>query len=573
MPSAKPTSSGVKRKHSAEVGRQAQSSKQVKKLKKTGDAKHATTKPAKAVVKTSAISQEEILELEEAIVESPTNYNEIVTLLGYVKDLSQEPEIAITAAVSLCRTFCRLMAKGKLSKRKGDSEDEVTVVLWLKERYKEYFAELCTSLDNEDPAVQNTALTLLMRLVKEEATHLKPPGEECFFPYDSFGKVIKALYLAENVDEPSKMEFVEKYVNEYDDIRYSFFMAIGNLAEEQQAQNPDKLVSAILNTVLSIENLPTAETDDIEDFYAITPPKSSKGKLPPIMQLSQHRKVVQDGWLSILKLPLTDEQCKQVLLAMTQRIVPSFTKPHLLMDFLTDSYNFGGSMSLLALNGLFQLISSKNLDYPNFYPKLYALLNRDLFHVRYRSRFFRLLDVFLGSTHLPAALIASFIKKMARLSLNAPPGAIVIVVPFMYNLFKKHRACTYMMHRVPSAGDLDEWRKNGYPDDPFDENEEDPLQTGAIDSCIWEIEMLMTHWHPNVATLCRIIKEQFTKEQYNLEDFLDHTYGSMFDAEANKNVKKPPVVEYDIPKRIFSRPEGIIQEEGENPLLDLWNFE
>jgi U3 small nucleolar RNA-associated protein 19 len=36
-------------------------------------------------------------------------------------------------------------------------------------------------------------------------------------------------------------------------------------------------------------------------------------------------------------------------------------EPKLLMDFLTDSYNVGGAVSLLALNGLFTLITEHNL--------------------------------------------------------------------------------------------------------------------------------------------------------------------------------------------------------------------
>jgi U3 small nucleolar RNA-associated protein 19 len=61
-------------------------------------------------------------------------------------------------------------------------------------------------------------------------------------------------------------------------------------------------------------------------------------------------------------------------------------------------------------------------------------------------------------------------------------------------------------------------------DDPFDMEEEDPMQTGAIESSLWEIETLQSHYHPNVATLAKIISEQFTKRSYNLEDFLDQSY-------------------------------------------------
>lgn len=48
----------------------------------------------------------------------------------------------------------------------------------------------------------------------------------------------------------------------------------------------------------------------------------------------------------------------------------------------------------------------------------------------------------------------------------------------------------------------------------------------------------------------------------------------MFNAEIQKNIKKPPVVEFDIPKKIFFKTE--VEEEElaqENTLLSLWSFE
>jgi hypothetical protein len=55
----------------------------------------------------------------------------------------------------------------------------------------------------------------------------------------------------------------------------------------------------------------------------------------------------------------------------------------------------------------------------------------------------------------------------------------------------------------------------------------------------------------------------------------------MFAAEVNKSIKKPPVVEFDIPKKIFFKPAAAADEEQlqgevsveENPLLALWSFE
>ena len=207
---------------------------------------------------------------------------------------------------------------------------------------------------------------------------------------------------------------------------------------------------------------------------------------------------------------------------MSHRIAPWFLKIELLLDFLTDSFNVGGSTSLLALSGLFYLIQHKNLDYPQFYQKLYSLLDPDILHSKHRSRFFRLLDTFLASTHLPAALVASFVKRIARLSLFAPPAGIVVVVPWIYNLLKSHPSCTFMIHR---HGDI--CHKDGNFGDLFREEELNPMETRALESSLWEIQMLQSHYHPNVATLAKIISEQFTKQAYKPEDFLDHSYGTV----------------------------------------------
>jgi U3 small nucleolar RNA-associated protein 19 len=80
------------------------------------------------------------------------------------------------------------------------------------------------------------------------------------------------------------------------------------------------------------------------------------------------------------------------------------------------------------------------------------------------------------------------------------------------------------MHRKITDPALQEKMEEEGVDDPFDMDETDPMVTGAIESSVWELEALQSHYHPNVATLAKIISEQFTKRSYNLEDFLDHSY-------------------------------------------------
>ena len=298
-----------------------------------------------------------------------------------------------------------------------------------------------------------------------------------------------------------------------------------------------------------------------------------------MLSVNSHKKRAQDAWLAILRNNLAQSQRKALLRIMVHNIEPWFNRPELLMDFLTDSYNVGGATSLLALSGLFYLIQEKNLDYPQFYQKLYSLLDADLLHSKHRSRFFRLMNTFLASTHLPAALIASFMKRLSRLSLNAPPAAVVAIVPFIYNLMKEHPTCAFMMHRTIRDEDTKTQLEAEGMDDPFNATEPDPTRTKAIESSLWEIETLQSHYHPNVAAIARIISEQFTKQFYNLEDFLDYTYQGMLQAELgteDKPFKRTPVVEYQIPRRIFT--DRMLEEDGGQDsgpgslIRGLWDF-
>ena len=293
------------------------------------------------------------------------------------------------------------------------------------------------------------------------------------------------------------------------------------MSDDSAARHTKKLTHNLLSILSKIETIPQASSD-LTRFLIELPEKSKD----PLRSISTHKLRAEEAWLALLRLELDHEERKTILSLMSRRIAPWFVKVERLMDFLTDSYNVGGSTSILALSGLFYLMQEKNLDYPQFYQKLYSLIDGTILHSRHRSRFFRLLDTFLSSTHLPAALVASFIKRMSRLTLYAPPAGILMVIPWIYNLLKKHPTCTFMIHRELSKECLARLDEDGM-DDPFDNQAEDPMQTKAIDSSLWELQMLQSHYHPNIATLAKIISEQFTKHAYNLEDFLDHSYGSV----------------------------------------------
>ncbi|KAM0238838.1 hypothetical protein ACHAP5_008581 [Fusarium lateritium] len=505
-----------------------------------------------------------IILMEQGILESRKNYNDITVLLSTANDFKNESPESMLATVALCRIFLRLLAQGSLIAKKTLSEKDLVVVGWLKGQFGEFKKTLVTLLRDEELAP--TALTLCMRTLKAEGEFLYDK-DEYTFPRAFLRDIVAALFESENEDVIKA--YIEEFVEQYDDIRYFTFNSVKHVIkqdEEEEDPSPE-LFDRCFALLSALDGVPES-ADQLEDFYVPKPKK----KTHPLRNVNQHKKQGQEAWLALMTLVDEDRSRKRILDVISTVIAPWFTKPELLSDFLTDCYNGGGSMSLLALSGVFYLISERNLDYPSFYSKLYSLLDRDILHSKHRSRFFRLLDSFLGSTHLPAALVASFIKRLARLALNAPPGAIVFVTPWIYNLLKRHPTCTFMIHREVQDPEAKKHIDEHGAEDPFLPEETDPMQTQAIDSCLWELVQLQSHYHPNVATITKIISDQFTKQSYNIEDFLDHSYATLFEAEMTKDVKKAPVIEFQIPKKVFTPNEVDGAGEPDSLVVKLWDF-
>ncbi|KAL4925485.1 ribosome biosynthesis protein NOC4 [Aspergillus undulatus] len=539
-----------------------------KKRKSSKESSVPSSKRRAVAENDSADSMVEIQQLEEQISESRKHYNNIATLISMLSGDGSLVNPNLAAAVSLCRVFSRLIAGGNLTEPERAAENEKIVVAWLKERCREYQRLLESIMRVSDASSQLTALTLAMRLLNERATHI--PGDETQAWISGFFRNIFEAVVEARDGQTLRSEFLEKFLKPHEDVTYYTFMQVADYASTARST---EILETLVTILQACDNVPSAD-HKFNTFYTKTSKENKKLK-----SVNVYKKRAQDAWLTVIQNNLSAPLRKTLLRIMVHHIEPWFIRPEFLMDFLTDSYNVGGATSLLALSGLFYLIQEKNLDYPQFYPKLYSLLDADLLHSKHRSRFFRLLNTFLASTHLPATLVASFIKRLSRLALNAPPAAIVAIVPFIYNLFKSHPTCTFMLHRVIRDPETkDELEKEGM-DDPFDPGESDPDRTGAIESSLWEIETLQSHYHPNVASIAGIISEQFTKQSYNLEDFLDYTYQGMLQAElgtGEKPLRKIPVVEYQIPKRIFT--DRLLEEDGGvdsapgSLLRSLWDF-
>ena len=168
--------------------------------------------------------QDQALQLEEKILESRTNYNSIQTLLEHFQHNDVAEKQKIIAAVALCRVFCRLMAGGSLSKLREGHGNEVTITQWLRQRLQNYEQGLLRMLRTENIGTQSIALNILMRLVKEKASHLNQSKDDVWLN-GLFGQLVQTL-VEEEITQETRSEFVEKYVKEYEDVRFYTFACL-----------------------------------------------------------------------------------------------------------------------------------------------------------------------------------------------------------------------------------------------------------------------------------------------------------------------------------------------------------
>jgi U3 small nucleolar RNA-associated protein 19 len=88
-------------------------------------------------------------------------------------------------------------------------------------------------------------------------------------------------------------------------------------------------------------------------------------------------------------------------------------------------------------------------------------------------------------------MVASFLKRLARVIVGE--GTLLSVNDTMFcvsliaNLIKRHPRCLRLVHRKQTALSLGK----KLTQDPFLVDQADPLETRALKSSLWELEILM----------------------------------------------------------------------------------
>ncbi|KAG6403673.1 hypothetical protein SASPL_135901 [Salvia splendens] len=232
-------------------------------------------------------------------------------------------------------------------------------------------------------------------------------------------------------------------------------------------------------------------------------------------------------------------------------------------DFLTRSYDIGGVVSVMALSSLFILMTQHGLEYPNFYNKLYALLEPSVFMAKHRSKFFQLLDSCLKSSLLPAYLAAAFCKKLSRLALFAPPSGALVIIVLVHNLLQRHPSINFLVHRIlrKKKNSTDGANKDLFEEKPgmdhFKNEENDPKNTNAMRSSLWEIDTLRHHCSPPVSRFALSVVNDLAVRsripEIAVSDFSSGSYATIFGDEIRRRVKQVPLAFYKTtPACLFS---------------------
>ncbi|KAF5443703.1 hypothetical protein F2P56_036238 [Juglans regia] len=274
------------------------------------------------------------------------------------------------------------------------------------------------------------------------------------------------------------------------------------------------------------------------------------------------------AWISFLRLPLPLDVYKDVLVSLHQVVIPYLSNPIMLCDFLTRSYDIGGVVSVMALSGLFILMTQYGLEYPNFYDKLYALLVPSIFMAKHRAKFFQLLDSCLKSPLLPAYLAAAFAKKLSRLSLSVPPSGALVIIALVHNLLRRHPSINCLVHwedgdetaKDNAEGDSGTGsdissRKPGM--DCFNSEESNPIKSNAMRSSLWEIDTLRHHYCPPVSRFVLSLENDLTVRakttEMTVKDFSSGSYATIFGDEMRRRVKQVPLAFHKVtPTSLFT---------------------
>lgn len=482
---------------------------------------------------------------------SRKNANNLVDIINYFEECIAKKQPITSCILTLEVIFAELLKRREMFieikplKPKDDSP-ESQYREWLTERYNESLRLILSCYQSERHQEGTQALVTSMKLMSWEG---KYPIEHTtpgiyYFPVNRFRNILLKLLPTDKSNGHLIGRFKE--YSEYLDILYHAWKLMPGLTPKGSAPS-DAFAQNYLDLINSIPV--TKEVQDNRQLFC-----SLTDEVDENFDYNATKKCINKAWHCVMLWEMKETIHKHVLIVLLERILPHLEKPVLLTDFLMDSLDIGGPIGLLSLQGVFTLIQRHNITYPNIYEKLYSMFEPEIFHTKFKARLFYLADIFLSSTHLPENLVAAFVKRLARLSLIAPPQDIVIILHFIGNLILRHPGLKRLICH-PSGGEVSR--------DPYIMDEREPTKSNALESSLWEVVALQNHALPAIAQAARFISQPLPANEWDLSDVLEIKEDDIFDQEIARRSKQCALA--------FERPQTIFLPRSDK-IIQYWKF-
>ncbi|KAI3447882.1 hypothetical protein Pfo_004547 [Paulownia fortunei] len=555
-------------------------------------------------------SLSDLKNLGQQLLTSRAHINNLPILLTFISPNSP-PQYALESLLSLQSFFTPLVpqlpSSSSSTYSNPEPDPEFIYRTWLRSKFDDFvqcLIDLVVSSQSED-ALREVVLDAIMEFVKV--------GNAGKFHSAIYHKLLRAIvHSVLGVDDILLDLLATKYFN-YIDVRYFTYISLEKQTRTLEGEE-DRNVSSDVEK--NIQSRPSMELSIHKMHYLLSriPPleaseeklmmwnglgifiekrnnkehitleekqaKSQKSNDKVLSSRNVAKKLklkFTKAWISFLRLPLPLDVYKEVLVTLHQAVIPYLSNPIMLCDFLTRSYDIGGVVSVMALSSLYILMTQHGLEYPNFYNKLYALLEPSIFMAKHRAKFFQLLDSCLKSSLLPAYLAAAFCKKLSRLALFVPPSGALVIIALVHNLLQRHPSINCLVHReggTGTTGETSKEEKSSYENaedcsanrdlfeekpgiDHFKNEESDPKDTNAMRSSLWEIDTLRHHYSPPVSRFVLSLENDLAVRARTAEiavkDFSSGSYATIFNDEIRRRVKQVPLAFYKAtPTYLFS---------------------
>lgn len=480
--------------------------------------------------------------------------------------ISQWDESNVSYILAVEMIFMEVLRRGDMYLEQtinltiSEPKPEIQYIMWLKSGYSEVWEKLLSLIENGKFEIQQQALSTCFKLMGEEGkSPIEPVGKlSYYFPLHRLKPLLRKIVSPDRDNTLLISRHLE--INDYKDSLYFTWRSLPQLTPKFQPKE-----NFMKNLLALIDKIPLPNDNDKKQEYGndddkiLCGPQNVCGGF--VWDQSSAKRLLNKVWSCIMQWELSPKIHKQLLIVLLERVIQHLEKPVLLTDFLMNSLDCDGTISLLALQGVFILVTKHNLEYPNIFKKLYSMFEPEIFHTKYKARLFYLADKFLSSTHLPESLVAAFAKRLGRLTLVAPPEDILVILLFIGNLMIRHPGLKRLIDHPIGGGVM--INDNPGIGDPFLMDECDPLLSNAMFSSLWEIRALENHVLPNVSTASRFIRNPLSSTEYDMYSILDKTGGQLFDKEIKKRVKDIMLT--------FERPNSMELPKGER-LLQYWKF-